>query len=190
MQIITKETLFEKKEFYKQKILQEQIFIYSTDTIYGIGCNALDANAIKKIRELKQRDAKPFSVIAPNKIWIKENCVLNENANKWIAKLPGPFTFILNLKNKNAIASEVNQGMTSLGVRIPNHWISDFVNYAGIPIITTSVNVSGQPFLVDLNELPDAIKQGVDFAIDSGILDNKPSTLMDLTEKEEKIIQR
>ena len=60
------------------KLLQEgKIFIYPTDTIYGLGCNALDVCAVERIKKIKGRDKdKPMSVIAPSLEWINENCVV------------------------------------------------------------------------------------------------------------------
>ena len=61
----------------KSEILAGKVFIYPTDTIYGIGCNALDVEAVGRIKDIKGRDKdKPMSVIAPSIDWIKENCVV------------------------------------------------------------------------------------------------------------------
>ena len=77
--------------------LIKSIFIYPTDTIYGIGCNAEESKLVEKIREIKNRDKKPFSIIAPSIKWILENC---ETTEKEISKyLPGPYTLILKKKN-------------------------------------------------------------------------------------------
>ncbi len=73
MQLLTKEELNERKEEIIEKILNGAIFIYPTDTIYGLGCNAMIDDSVKRIREWKNRET-PFSVIVPNKKWIEENC--------------------------------------------------------------------------------------------------------------------
>jgi len=79
-----------------QRIFNNEIFIYPTDTIYGIGCNALDELAVQKIRLIKGRDDKPFSVIAPSFDWIYENCDVDVDLKKY---LPWPYTIILKKKN-------------------------------------------------------------------------------------------
>ena len=53
--------------------LKKEVFIYPTDTIYGIGCDATNSELVKQIRKIKQRDKKPLSVIAPSKKWILDN---------------------------------------------------------------------------------------------------------------------
>ncbi len=154
------------------------VFIYPTDTIYGIGCNALDSAAVKKIREIKKRDQKPFSVIAPSKEWIERNCEIDK---KYLKKLPGKYTLILKIKNKECIAPEVSKG--KLGVRIPKHEISKLVEKLGFPIVTTSVNLSGENPTTSLKTLKKEIEKMVDFAIDEGKLEGKPSKVIDMTTK-------
>ncbi|MFC1705116.1 Sua5/YciO/YrdC/YwlC family protein, partial [Nanoarchaeota archaeon] len=138
MRVLTKEEFLIERLFLFKKIMQNAIFIHPTDTIYGIGCNAESEEAVKKVREIKQRQDNPFSVIAPSKDWIRKNCEVGKEAEEWLDKLPGPYTLILKLNNKECIANSVNLGMDSLGVRIPEHWFSKIIEEFGGPIITTS----------------------------------------------------
>ena len=103
METLTKTELEIKFEEISQRIKEGTIFIHPTDTIYGISCNAANENAVKKIRDLKKRPETPFSVWAPSIKWIKKNCIINKEAEEWLNKLPGPYTLVLKLKNKNAI---------------------------------------------------------------------------------------
>jgi L-threonylcarbamoyladenylate synthase len=157
----------------KKEILAGKIFIYPTDTIYGIGCNALVREAVLKIREIKKRDIKPFSVIAPSLEWIKRNCVVNVDLEKY---LPGPYTVILKKKDKNFL-SYVSEGET-IGVRIPNHEFTKKIQLSGIPFITTSVNFSGEKSANEIKEIPESIIKKVDYVFDMGKLSGKPSTLI------------
>jgi tRNA A37 threonylcarbamoyladenosine synthetase subunit TsaC/SUA5/YrdC len=99
---------------------------------------------------------------------------------EWIEKLPGPYTFILKLSNKGAISPAVNDDLATLGVRIPANWFSRVVAEAGIPFVTTSVNVTGKPFMTSMSDINPKIKEGVDYIIDTGELKNKPSKVVDL----------
>jgi len=162
------------------KNLKRSIFIYPTDTIYGIGCDAVSEKLVAYVREIKGRETKPFSVIAPNKKWISDNCIVNEEAKEWIDKLPGAYTLIFKLKNRKAIAENVSFGET-IGIRIPAHWISEVVKKFGIPIVTTSANLTGKPFMTSLDDLDKSIYEGEK--------KGSPSRVIDLTGKEVKILR-
>lgn len=162
-----------------------EIIIYPTDTIYGIGCNALNEEAVMKIREIKQRNDKPFSVIAPSKLWISNNFVIKKS---YLDKLPGPFTYVINAKKKNVVSNAVVSG-NKIGVRIPDHPFYEIIQKAKVPFVTTSVNVTGRKPYLAIRKIPRRIMNMVDIAIDAGTLDNSPSTVFDLT-KELPIILR
>ena len=102
-------------------------------------------------------------------------------AQKWIDKLPGPYTLILHLKNKNAVAENVNNNLPTIGVRIPKHWFTDIVSELNIPIITTSPNITGGNFMTSLDDLDEDIKKNVNYIIYEGEKRGKPSELIDLT---------
>jgi L-threonylcarbamoyladenylate synthase len=155
-------------------ILAGKIFIYPTDTIYGIGCDATNIKAVNKIKEIKQRDAgKPLSIIAPSIEWIKENLIVDCDLEKY---LPGPYTIILKKKNSKFL-SHVSS-TDSLGVRIPNHEFTKMIQKAGLPFITTSVNLSGESFITKISDISPEILEGVDQVIDYGELNGNPSTLI------------
>ena len=190
MKVITKEELLVHKDLYYSKILDGATLIYPTDTIYAFGCSALDEEAVKRVRDAKERPEKPFSVIAPSKNWIRENCVVDEKAEEWLDKLPGPYTIILKRKNIECVAPNVNPLDDTLGIRIPNHWFSDVVAELGIPLITPSANVSGKNFMTSLDDLDSQIKQHADLMVDAGELRGTPSTIVNLASGEEEIIRR
>jgi L-threonylcarbamoyladenylate synthase len=190
MQVITKAEVRLRREEIRDKILNGDVFIYPTDTIYGLGCDATNPKAVKKIRDIKERQETPFSIIAPSIEWIKENCEITKDAEKWLKELPGPITLILKLKNKECIAKEVNPGLDSLGVRIPDHWITSFISMIETPIVTTSVNRTDKPFMVDIEELDRQIKMHIPFAIYEGPKQGRPSKIIHLESEETKIRER
>lgn len=148
------------------------IFIYPTDTVYGIGCNAEIESSVKRVRKIKKQFDRPFSVIAPSMDWIEENLYSKKEVRD---KLPGPYTFILKMKKK-CVADNVSLGNT-LGVRIPKHEFSKLVEKAGVPFVTTSANLSGE-------KTPRSVKDislKADYVIDGGELKGKASTVIDLT---------
>ena len=191
MEIINKDEFEINKEEIAQSIKEDKIvFIYPTDTIYGIGCDGRDTEGISKIRELKKRVDMPFSVIAPSKDWIRENCIVTEEGEKWLGRLPGPYTLIFKQKNPECVAHNLAPSLETVGVRIPKHWISDFVTMAGVPVVTTSANVTGEDFMVSLDNLNAEIKNAVDLIIYEGEKKGRPSSIIDLTKEEIKVVER
>lgn len=175
----------------KKKLIQEikdgKLFIYPTDTIYGIGCNALNAASVKKIRQLKKRDGKKsLSVIAPSKKWIREHFRIAPL--HYLKKIPGPYTLLLPKKKKGFLKNASSNDL--VGIRIPKHAFTKLVQEAGIPFVTTSVNVSGQPHAKKITDVPSSILRNVNRIVDVGPLTGKPSTLIDLSNKKPVLIRR
>ncbi len=184
--VVTKEEFLLNKSRHYELILDGALFVYPTDTIYGIGCNALDNEAVEKIRELKGRPESPFSVIVPSKEWIQENLEVTKQANEWLAKLPGPYTLIMKMK-KQCVAPGVTrhhpQPTThdpppTLGVRMPKHWIQNIAAELGVPIVTTSVNKAGEPFMTSVETMDDSIRDAVECIVDEGEKNGRPSQIV------------
>jgi len=158
-----------------EDIKNGSIFVYSTDTIYGIGCDAGNLKSVSRIKKLKNRDDdKPLSVIAPSVNWIKEHCFV-EN---WVIDryLPGKYTLILKKKNPKFL-SHISKN-EFIGVRIPDCEFTKLVTEAGVPFITTSVNLSGEPFAISIKDIDKSILDNVDIVVDSGVLNGRPSVLV------------
>jgi L-threonylcarbamoyladenylate synthase len=180
MRVISKEEFQKKKDAIVHEIKTGAVFIYPTDTIYGIGCNAMIDKAVQRIRSIKSRYTRPFSVIAPSVEWIQDNCVVTDDAEKWLTNLPGPLTLIMSLKSKEMISEHVNSGLDTLGVRIPHHWFTEVVTEVGYPIITTSANKVGENFMTSLEDLDPSIANEIDFVIYDGPKEGRPSKLVHL----------
>ncbi|MBU2104852.1 MAG: threonylcarbamoyl-AMP synthase [Nanoarchaeota archaeon] len=165
---------FEGAGFEVVPRLLKEIFIYPTDTIYGIGCNAENEKLVNKIRRIKRRDKRPFSVIAPSFEWILKNCEIDERFLK--KYFPGPYTLILKKKH-NKFLSHVSD-TDYIGVRIPAHPFTKILQKTGKPIITTSVNFAGERHANNINGINKEILDNVDLVIDAGMLPGKPSTII------------
>jgi tRNA threonylcarbamoyl adenosine modification protein (Sua5/YciO/YrdC/YwlC family) len=176
----------ELKERELLKYIQEgKIIIYPTDTIYGIGCDAKNTAAVQKIREIKNRTDKPFSIIAPSRQWIYENFEI-KNKN-YVEKLPGPYTFILQTKKQGIISHHASNGNV-IGVRIPNHKITALIQKAKTPFITTSITSEGP--INDIRKIPGRVLKHVDLVVDDGPLNNQASVLIDMTGDIPRIVKR
>lgn len=123
------------------------IVAFPTETVYGLGANALEAKAVKKIFAAKGRPAdNPLIVHIADKeqinILSKE---ITDNAKKLIdAFMPGPITVIL--KKSDIIPNEVSAGLDTVGIRFPgNETARKFIAASGVPIAAPSANISGKP---------------------------------------------
>jgi len=188
MQIFTKDDYEESKHNIIDRIKNGEVFIYPTDTIYGIGCDATNFSAVQTVRNIKHNFLRPFSVMVPDKEWISECCELTSKAEDWIQKLPGPYTIILPMK-ENIVAENVTD-TGNLGVRIPDIWTNEISRITGLPILSTSANLSGGLFMTSLETLNDDVKKHVDFMINVGEVRGKPSTLINLVDEEPQVIER
>ncbi len=160
------------------------IVAFPTETVYGLGANAYDEEAVKKIYAAKGRPSdNPLIVhLADVKDIPKVAREIPENAEKLIRKFaPGPFTLIL--KKQTDIPDIVTAGLDTVGVRIPQDVTArDFIKAAGVPIAAPSANISGKPsptkaehVIADLDGKVDAIIIGENSAV--GV----ESTIIDVT---------
>lgn len=152
------------------------ILVYPTDTVYGIGCNAEDTRAVKKLRRIKGTE-HPFSVIAPSREWIDQN--LETKFSEYLSQLSGPITLIM--RKKQVMFLENASKEMRLGVRLPDHPIIKLISTAGVPFITTSANRSGEPVATNPKDVPKEWEKEIDFIIDGGILSGKPSRVIDIS---------
>lgn len=182
MRIVNKDEFKLQMKKFAEQILRGAIFIHPTDTIYGLGCDATNKEAVRKLRDLKDKKTSPLSVIVPSKEWILENC---EAKKEDLKDLPGPYTLIFTVKDKKCVSSNVSFQKNNLGVRIPNHWFSEVVKILDIPIITTAANISGGRYMKSVDDMHPDLKKGVDFIIDDGIIKGHHSTIVHLEKEEE-----
>ncbi len=152
------------------KIKDGGLVIFPTETVYGIGANALDEIAVKKIFVAKGRPSdNPLIVHVSNKnqiLKITEN--ISEIEQKLIDSfMPGPFTLIL--KKKNIIPITVSAGLDTIGVRMPNNEIAKaIIENSGVPIAAPSANISGKPSGTNIEDIRKELESNVDFVIDGG----------------------
>jgi L-threonylcarbamoyladenylate synthase len=163
------------------------LVIYPTETLYGIGADATNPEAIKKLSQFKDRPfGKPYSIAVTDREMAQEFVELNYSAkNLYKEFLPGPLTVISNGKHKVAKGVESEDG--TLGIRIPDYkLVIDIVKNFGKPVTATSANASykKRPYRIAdiLDNISDKQKSLIDLIIDAGELPpNEPSTVIDTT---------
>jgi len=165
-----------------KRIIAGDVFIYPTDTVYGIGCDATNVKSIERIFEIKQRQkGKPFSVAFSDMQMLLKYVDVDEGQKEMmIEKLPGAYTFIV---KKKGIPDVATAGLPTVGVRIPDFGpLKELIKKAKVPIVTTSANTSGEHPASSIQEISHQVLNGVDFAIDAGRCGSGvPSTVIDLT---------
>lgn len=207
------------------------VLIYPTDTLYGLGCNALSERAVQKIYAIKSRDkGKPLSILVSDYAMLLECCEVSSAQERILhALLPGPYTFILPLRKpipvsmgttvQRASASssgsmsdafsrgkrtspsasptptgasgssgplaaerQVGAPQLTIGVRVPEHMFMRQVSKElGMPIVSTSANLSGGKDAAVLKDVSSAVSSKADLLIDGGkCLYAQGSTVIDL----------
>jgi len=132
------------------------IVVFPTETVYGIGANALDKNAVLKIFAVKNRPPdNPLIVHALSLDWIYEYSIVKEKSllDELFAEFcPGPLTFILD--KKSIIPYETTGGLESVAIRVPRHDVAlRLIKEFGLPISAPSANISGRPSATSLDML-------------------------------------
>lgn len=171
------------------------LVIFPSDTVYGLLCDATNEIAIKKLIKFKNRPpGKAISVFC-NFNLVSKLVIINKQQLAILKQiLPGPYTVILSSKHRvnKLLESEVG----SLGIRIPEEsLVNRLIEKFGKPLTATSANLAGRSpnYSINtlLNEIPDKQKYLIDLIVDAGALPrNKPSTVVDLTQPDIKILRR
>lgn len=154
-------------------IKENGLVIFPTETVYGIGANALSEEATKKIFIAKGRaQDNPLIVHVSNYAMIEEIAQISNELERKLIKcfMPGPFTIIL--KKKDIIPQTVSAGLDTVGVRMPSNNIAKrLIKEAGVPIAAPSANISGRPSGTILEDIKEEFDRKVDAMIDGGTVD-------------------
>ncbi len=165
-----------------------RVIIFPTDTVYGIGTKIFDVEGIKRIYEIKHRPLdKLLACLCASLEQIEEIAVVTPTARKLINKfLPGPLTVILN--SKPEVFERI--GYKTIGIRIPNSSLAlDLLKDNG-PMLTTSVNESGEVPFNEYDEIYENYHDLVDLIYPSNLpSSNIASTVVFLTGDSFKILR-
>ena len=166
------------------------IIVYPTDTVYGIGCRLSNKKGIDKINEIKKGPDKPRSIMLSDLKDISMYAHVDNNAFRLIRKLlPGAYTIIL--PSTKLVPKIMQSNRKTIGIRIPDHWFCEMlIAELGEPIVTTSIPIGTKGRHVDPIEIEDNLGHMVDLIIDSGILPDEPSTVLNLENGNIEIIRQ
>jgi L-threonylcarbamoyladenylate synthase len=150
------------------------VVLFPADTVYGLACDAEDARAVERLYALKgRRPDKPAAVM----FFARED--LPPIPHRGAELLPGPVTLLVpNPGRRYPLA-----GGEALGIRYPG------LALTGPPVLQSSANHAGGPDARTLAEVPADIRAGADLVLDGGSLPGTPSTVVDLTGEEWRIVR-
>ena len=163
-----------------------KILIHPTESIWGFGCDAFNESAVNKIFEIKKRDKQKNLILLSNSIESieKELCFLSNDDKKFLSKYwPGPYTFLIKY-NKN-IPAHLKNETNKIAMRVSNHLpIRTLLEGFSGFMVSTSVNISGQQNINDLDEILNYFEYDELAYYDESLgRNNKPTQIIDLESK-------
>lgn len=161
---------FTKLELAGNIIKSGGLVLFPTETVYGLGANGLDENAVKNIYITKGRSSdNPLILHISNMDMLSK---IAKNISDLEYKLmnafwPGPFTIILN--RKKVVPDIVTAGLETVGIRMPSNKIAnEIIFYADTPIAAPSANISGKPSGTNIQDIFNELSPKVDLIVDGG----------------------
>jgi L-threonylcarbamoyladenylate synthase len=179
-----------------QVLLNGEVIIHPTETVYGLASVFQRTTAIKKILNIKRRPYNhPMSIMVSDIDQILE--ISGVTDSDWLREmlrrlLPAPLTVLL--PRKKYLDSDYWDQYPNLGFRFPDHVLSRrLLEKTGEPLITTSANLSGEPAPLSVQELPPDLKQKVSIILDGGQTKEKTSSTIveiDLVSRDIKKVRK
>lgn len=169
--------IIEVKDLLKFE-LKNEIIVFETDTVYGIGCLIESEIGIKKIYKIKKReDKKPLAILCANNEQVKKLVIDFEN-NSYLADKfwPGALTLIFN--KTDVVSDSITSGFNTVGVRIPNDEIALKILEKYGPMAVTSLNISSEPAVLKFKDTL-VFENRVDYIVKGKDLSSISSTVYD-----------
>ena len=165
---------------------------FPTETVYGLGADALNSEAVKKIYEAKGRPSdNPLILHVANINQVHELVEVNETAEILMKKFwPAPLTLVM--KAKNIIPLQTRGGLDTAAIRMPNNPVAlALIEKAGTPIAAPSANLSGRPSPTDFESVFNDMNGRIEMILDGGKVEvGIESTVIDITNPEKILMLR
>lgn len=164
----------------RRAIERGELVVYPTETVYGLGADALDPEAIEAVFALKGRDRdKPLSLAVPDIAEASDVAVLTEQERAFCHEfLPGPATVVC--EKRPVVPDVLTAGRDRVGIRIPDHPLALDLLSDTAPITATSANRSGAGSVRRVGDLHQDIRDGVAVVLDDGVTPGTESTVVDV----------
>jgi L-threonylcarbamoyladenylate synthase len=162
-------------------IADGELVVYPTETVYGLGADALDAAAVERVYAVKDRPREnPLSLGVPSVERAREFTHPSERELAFMREfLPGPVTVVV--ERADAVPDALTAGRERVGVRVPDHDLAlEFLRAADRPVTATSANVSGTGSVRRLDELDERVREAAAVVLDGGETPGTESTVVDV----------
>ena len=166
------------------------VIAFPTETVMGLAVYYDDYEAYIKLNTIKRRpEDKPYTMMVKSKEEIKKYALIDDRIQKIIsAFMPGPITLLL--PSKNDLPNWVTHSGSTVGIRMPSNEIGlALLKIVEKPLLVPSANRSGEKPALNSKEVADIFDKEVDFIISGEANLDKPSTIIDLTGKEIKVVR-
>ena len=167
-----------------------EILCYPTDTVYGLGCDLMNKQAIERLYQVKGMDRdKALAFICPDLAEIAKYAIVENAAYRVLKRyLPGPYCFILPATKE--VPKIVARKQKTVGIRVPDHAVTQaLVRALGRPIISTTAAPPGGEPMVDPYEIVEQFP-GVELVLDAGGGNVRLTTVVDLTGATAVVVRR
>ena len=187
------EYMKEKKDLLEDPIRilrQGGVVCFPTETVMGLGIVFDNYDSYQRLNEIKNRpNDKPYTLMLDDWKKVGKYAHISILFEKLLEKCGEyPMTFLL--KKKDVVPDYVTHGTDVIGVRVPNHaQICKLIEGVGKPLLVPSANKSGEKPALSSSEAKDIFNDEVDYYIEGSAIGGKPSTIIDLTSGEIKIIR-
>lgn len=167
---------------------------FPTDTVYGLGAHALDADAVQKIYEAKGRPSdKPLIILIHDRAQLDAVVMdIPEAAEKLMqAFWPGPLTLVFQ-KRPGVVPDYVTRGLDTVAVRMPNHPVAlKLLKLADVPVAAPSANLSGNPSPISAAQVEQELSGRIAAVVDGGICEvGVASTILDVSREVPVILRK
>jgi L-threonylcarbamoyladenylate synthase len=176
-----------------QAILAGELVSLPTDTLQALSCNACDSAAVSKVFALKRRKAtKALPVFVSSLAQAQEFAEFDPLSESLAQKFwPGMLTVVLPLKTKGFLAPQVHQGTDKIALRMPKcEPILRLLNMTKVPLVGTSLNLSGEAPVSDVNEIARSFPE-IKYVLDYPLITSKnlPSTIVEVVGGKVKVLR-
>lgn len=174
-----------------QKVKKGGLVVYPTDTVYGLGCDPLNLEAVKRVFDVKGERRKPLPILASGIKAVEKIAFLSKKARRVAIEFwPGPLTIVV--PKKPVLSDIVTCNLNSVGVRVPKHNVAlQLIRLSNGLLVGTSANKTAEKPPRTAREAEKQLGKEVDLILDGGPATlGVSSTVVDLTSEKPRILRK